>query len=158
VKIIHGQQTTSSPDIRLVSAISQVLSPKHIEDLLGDSTKYYSLNFRIQIKKDANGTKVKSILSNDSLAYKLFPNYRDLENLNYDVLMKNKSNIILVVPFIYLNKKVKDMVITEDEYFSFIYNSFRPDKLYDKNFDKKTYDEVIILVPIFCTPTEITYD
>lgn len=157
VKTTYSQKTTSPPDLHLISDITKVLSSKDIVKALGDSTRYYSLNFRIFIRRTKNGNKVEDIISNDTVAYRLFPNYKDLGSLNYDVLMKNKNSITLVIPFIYLNEKTRAEPLTDDRYFSLIYNSFRPDKLYEENlgksFKKNIHDEVIIQIPIFCTPT-----
>ena len=66
-----------------------------------DSVPVYAFNFRIQLTTTKNGkVKVMNVTSNDSSAYKFFPDYKLLYETDFSPLVSNNKNVTAVIPVI----------------------------------------------------------
>jgi hypothetical protein len=64
-----------------------------------DSTRTYTFAFKAVVEKDGTGkTHVISLTANDSIAYKIYPNYKFLETVNYKLFMKDKKQAVFIFP------------------------------------------------------------
>jgi|GEM_PF-6740906 len=78
-------------------------------DLIKDSVLIYVFNFKLDIIRNINGkTKVKHITVNDSLAYKLFPTYKKLYDIDYRHLGQKRQQFSVVVPVLIFYKNHND--------------------------------------------------
>ena len=69
-----------------------------------DTVALLAINFKLNIVKDKNGrARVTRIEANDTLGYKLFPNYKRLSTINFQGLMGAEKTITFVVPFLVYN-------------------------------------------------------
>lgn len=68
-------------------------------EITPDSNMYIAFAFKINVKAINNSQfGVVSIMANDTLAYKLFPNYKLLESVDYRIFVKNQMEATLILP------------------------------------------------------------
>lgn len=79
--------------------------------LLNDSVAIYTTNFKIEVVRKGIKTLVTKIEATDSLAYKLFPKYIELKEINFiELFNKSEQKITVVMPIMVYGadkKKVK---------------------------------------------------
>lgn len=64
-----------------------------------DSSAAYAFSFKIFVEKNNLGVaKVISISASDSIAFKIYPMYKLLENIKYDVFMGNSKAATFIIP------------------------------------------------------------
>lgn len=64
-----------------------------------DSSAAYAFSFKVIVKKNLKGVaEIISIGASDSIAYKIYPNYKFLETINYNVFMGNNRTAIFIIP------------------------------------------------------------
>lgn len=83
--------------------IDSIIHRTFRQDLLKDSAALYAINFEIEIIKKGKCTKVLQIKANDSLAYELFPSFKDFYSFDYNVFMGSMRRIVLVIPVLIAN-------------------------------------------------------
>ncbi|OWK71178.1 hypothetical protein CBW18_08895 [Pedobacter sp. AJM] len=67
--------------------------------LLNDSVAIYTTNFRIEVIRKGSKTTVTKIEAADSLAYKLFPKYPGLKQINFiELFNKSDQKITIIMP------------------------------------------------------------
>ncbi len=72
-----------------------------IFDRAADSGMLYTFFFQINVNRDKNGkTSAVSIEASDSLACQLFPRYRVLKDLPFDIYMKDRKKASFIIPVI----------------------------------------------------------
>lgn len=66
-----------------------------------DSTMIIGFSFKISVQENEKRIKqVISITANDSVAYKLFPNYESLKKIDYKLFMKDKNKADFIIPIL----------------------------------------------------------
>jgi hypothetical protein len=87
-----------------------------------DSTMIIGFSFKINVEENTRGLiKPISIIANDSLAYKLFPKYERLKNIDYTLFLKGRKEGIFIIPVLmeivgsqpaesYTNEKLLDFM------------------------------------------------
>lgn len=64
-----------------------------------DSNMFIGFAFKIDVKKNENGkNNLISVIANDTLAYKVFPRYKLLSTVNYDLFLQNRNEGIFIIP------------------------------------------------------------
>lgn len=64
-----------------------------------DSSAAYAFSFKVFVEKDDHGVaKVISISASDSIAFKIYPMYRSLASIKYDVFMGNSKAATFIIP------------------------------------------------------------
>jgi hypothetical protein len=96
-----AQQKTNkqNQDASMQKKVYSVFFKSNPKSLLKDSSAIYVFNFKLNIVKKADGKALAvKIVASDSLAYKLFPSYKSLYELDYSQLSKGDKNATLVIP------------------------------------------------------------
>lgn len=87
-----------------------------------DSTMIIGFSFKINVKKNAESlTKSISIISTDSLAFRLFPKYEALKKIDYKLFLKDRNEGTFIIPVLmeiigsqpekfYTNEKLLDFM------------------------------------------------
>lgn len=94
--------------------------------LVEDSTGLYAFAFKATVKKNKKGVaEVISLSASDSVAYRIYPNYKFLNTVNYALFMKNKQQVSFVFPValqVYGSKKELDPKFEDslDKFFMFL--------------------------------------
>jgi len=84
--------------------INLIINRGFKSEVLKDSIALYAINFKIDlVQKNPGKSVVTQIIANDSLAYKLFPAYKELYAINYNKLLKNRKRLTLVIPILISN-------------------------------------------------------
>lgn len=64
-----------------------------------DSSAAHTFSFKVFVEKDLKGiAKVTSITASDSIAFQIYPKYKFLETISYDVFMGNDKAAIFIIP------------------------------------------------------------
>lgn len=84
--------------------IDKIINRGFKGEFLKDSIALYAINFKIDlVQKNPGKSAATQITANDSLAYKLFPAYKELYAINYNKLLKNRKRLTLVIPILISN-------------------------------------------------------
>ena len=68
--------------------VLSIMEPNYNLGVMQDTVALLAINFKLNITKDKNGrARVTHIEANDTLGYKLFPNYKRLSTINFQGLM-----------------------------------------------------------------------
>ncbi len=142
-----------------------------------DSVAIYSINFRVTIVKNSDTqTVVTKIVANDSLGYKVFPRYKDLEKINFTSLLGTKNEAVLVIPILihgattdkirHRNKNGDPLINMQAAinaayalYSDVPYNNiedsekYLPFRLKDKYNNRSVFEDVILARPLICDIT-----
>lgn len=86
--------------IKISKMIDSIIFQGLNREILKDSTAIYAFNFKLDIVKNKNYTRVIQLRANDSLAYKLFPLYKKLSFIDYSALDNKKGKYTLIIPII----------------------------------------------------------
>lgn len=122
---------------------------------INDSTAFYSLAIRIEIRKTKNRTIVNNLALNDSIGNVLIKNYEGLKKLDYSSLVPLGKSI-LIIPisvFVINNKKIYDH--------SILFKMLVPriNKLFDYDPIKKTdLKSYIYMSPLLISIDNTIYD
>ena len=80
------------------------MKPNFDWGLMKDTVALLAINFKLNIAKDKNGrARVTRIEANDTLGYKLFPNYKLLSTIDFQGLMGAQKTITFVIPILVYN-------------------------------------------------------
>ncbi|SDH20453.1 hypothetical protein SAMN05421827_11910 [Pedobacter terrae] len=96
-----AQQKTNkqNQDASIQKKIYSVFFKSSPKSFLKDSSAIYVFNFKLHIVKKTNGKAIAvKIVASDSLAYKLFPTYKKLYELDYSHLSNEDNSATLVIP------------------------------------------------------------
>lgn len=64
-----------------------------------DSNMFIGFAFKIAVKKTEDGkSNFVTVIANDSLAYKVFPKYKLLSTVNYNLFLPNRNEGIFIIP------------------------------------------------------------
>lgn len=97
-----AQQTSSVPDWE--RKINKVLANDKSHAVIKDSVALYTFNVKLEIVKNKNGkTATSGMIASDDLFYKVFPNYKELNNIDYSSLLSIRKKVTLVIPVIIYN-------------------------------------------------------
>lgn len=92
----NAQRLSDSPEVK---KINDVLGSYMNADILPDSTAIYAFTFRLEIISKNAKTFVKEIVPNDSVANKIFPRYKELENADVSSMgFKRNRHYYLIIP------------------------------------------------------------
>lgn len=108
----RGQQVpTLTGSKEFVSQFYKIFLQNNLNSILKDSTSIYVLNFKIDIvMRNKDNAKAVSVVANDSLAYKIYPNYKALFTLNYRSICHGEKYVTMILPILIYrtnSKKVK---------------------------------------------------
>ena len=79
-----------------------------------DSVYLYSFNFQVEFSKNSVGRLIAGNLSvNDSLAYKIFPKYNSIKEIDFSFLHANKERFKVVIPVIVYFKNHKEKTVID---------------------------------------------
>lgn len=64
-----------------------------------DSSAAYAFSFKVFVEKNLQGmAKVTSITASDSIAFQIYPKYKFLRTIDYEVFMGNDREAIFIIP------------------------------------------------------------
>ena len=94
----------SDEQIKIEPKVLSIMEPNYNLGVMQDTVALLAINFKLTINKDKDGrARVTRIEANDTLGYKLFPNYKRLSTINFQGLMGAEKTITFVVPFLVYN-------------------------------------------------------
>ncbi|WAC41209.1 hypothetical protein [Pedobacter sp. SL55] len=94
VSNVSAQQNTSAEN-KIWKQVHNVLSDFNYPK---DSLLIYSLNFTLKIEKTANKLLPSRVVANDSLAYRLFPNYKKLADIDFSPILGTNTKLDVMIP------------------------------------------------------------
>ncbi len=100
-------QTNISSEHRVFKEIDKVLSDFKYNK---DSLIIFAINFTLTIEKKGAKMLPNKIIANDSLAYRLFPSYRKLANIDFSSILGTKSSAELVIPILIYGSSPDKMI------------------------------------------------
>ena len=132
---IYAQDTKVNKGVAFQKKIGKALKLEH--SLIRDSVLIYALNFQLNITRhQTDKTIVTSIAANDSLAYKLFPDYRKLSAIDYGFLGTGRKKFKVLIPVLVFYKNHKEKAkIDVDAALNATHALFSPGK-YNNELDK----------------------
>lgn len=75
-----------------------------------DSLLIYSLNFTLKIGKKGGKLVPIKIVANDSLAYQLFPNYKNLIDVDFSSILGGNSKLDVMIPILIFGSSPEKML------------------------------------------------
>lgn len=100
----YSLKAQSDEQRKIELKVLSIMEPNYNLGVMQDTVALLAINFKLTINKDKNGrARVTRIEANDTLGYKLFPNYKRLSTINFQGLMGAEKTITFVVPFLVYN-------------------------------------------------------
>ena len=95
-----------------------------------DSVYLYAFNFQVEFSKNSAGKLIACKLSvNDSLAYKIFPKYNSIKEIDFSFLRADRKKFKVVIPVIVYFKNHKEKTVIDfDAALNAIYSINMPTK------------------------------
>ena len=87
----------------VIEVIKHLSNQYNISSLTG-LKEVYAFNLRIVVERKLKRIDVLNIVASDSIGYRIFPNYKDLKNIDYRELLSGRNRATLVIPVLILNK------------------------------------------------------
>ncbi len=90
------------------NVLSEWKSPK-------DSLLIYALNFELTVLKVNGKAFATNIVANDSLAFKIFPEYSKLKKIDFSAILVGKTKAKIVIPVIIFGSSPEQKKYKDDE-------------------------------------------
>ena len=135
---VNAQERRSEKQLNLDKSIDNCL---RVDDrLIKDSVFTYAFNFQLEaVRDDSNKVSIKSINCNDSLGFRLFPDYRKLASLDYSELQSYKKRFRILIPVIvFFKNHDENAKIRVDAALNFAFALYSPAP-YNNEKEKEAY-------------------